>query len=154
MLCFVKCLIFCNSGLFCTSGPPYSSPLTIYRISVYWKINIYGYNYIYTIYLKALLICLPIPAWQNNNDDPTTPPTHSNNIHTQSNTQYLSQLSEALSPHFLPVRISGIRLNWRSITMSEHLKSQSRFRHMDSDAMSLCQPLLCVVRRKIENSQK
>lgn len=154
MLCFVKCLIFCNSGLFCTSGPPYSSPLTIYRISVYWKINMD--IIIYTLYTWKLFLFV----WQFLLDKiimmtpPPHPPTHSNNIHTQSNTQYLSQLSEALSPHFLPVRISGIRLNWRSITMSEHLKSQSRFRHMDSDAMSLCQPLLCVVRRKIENSQK
>lgn len=45
---------------------------------------------------------------------------------TQHNAWYLSQLSEALSPHFLPMRIPGIRLNRWSITVSEHLESQSR----------------------------
>lgn len=45
-----------------------------------------------------------------------------NDSATQHHTRYLSQLSETLSPHFLPVRVPGIWPDRRSITMSEHLK--------------------------------
>lgn len=45
-----------------------------------------------------------------------------NDSATQHHTRYLSQLSETLSPHFLPVWVPGIWPDRRSITMSEHLK--------------------------------
>lgn len=45
-----------------------------------------------------------------------------NDSATQHPTRYLGQLSKTLSPHFLPVRVPGIRPDRRSITMSEHLK--------------------------------
>lgn len=39
--------------------------------------------------------------------------------------RYLSQLSEALSPHVLPVRVPGVRLHGRPVTVPEYLQSHN-----------------------------
>lgn len=100
---------------FALQGLHTSAHLTLLRKSSY---NMGGWmDFMHFIHLRALhiLLFLQNPAWQNNDD-----------TRTHSKTEYLSELSEALCPHFLPMWIPGIRLNRRSITVSEHLESQRR----------------------------